>query len=125
MRTIIAGSRGITDINIVNAAVELSLIEPSIILSGTANGVDKLGEIWATNNGVPVELYPADWNKFGKIAGFIRNELMSANAEALIAIWDGQSSGTKHMINIAKKANLKVHVWRTDTYISDPFKGEI
>ena len=56
--------------------------------------------------------YPADWDTYGKSAGYRRNQLMADNADALVAFWDGQSRGTGHMINLAKERNLKVRIVR-------------
>jgi hypothetical protein len=114
MRTIIAGSRSILRMSIVEFAVIASEIIPTVVLSGTAGGVDKLGESWAHRLNIPVERYPADWNTFGKRAGFVRNEIMADNADALIAIHDGYSKGTRHMIDIARKKNLRVFVYLID-----------
>ena len=110
MKTIIAGSRYIADYSLIASAIEESGIRPTLVISGTAAGVDTLGERWAEENGIPVERFPADWAKYGKSAGYQRNLLMAEKAEALIAVWDGQSRGTKHMIDIARRAGLQVHV---------------
>lgn len=110
MKTIISGSRGITDIAIVREAVKKSGFEISQVLSGTARGVDRLGERWAEENGVPVRKCPADWSKHGKRAGILRNVFMAEEADALIAIWDGKSRGTGHMITVAEVCELKVYV---------------
>lgn len=111
MRVIIAGSRdGVTLRDVIKAVGESSL-EVSVVLSGTAGGADKLGESWASQNSVPVERYPARWNEEGKAAGFIRNSHMADNAEALIAVWDGESRGTAHMIAVAKNKGLEVFVY--------------
>lgn len=113
MKTIIAGPRNITDILWVIAAVvsaELDGITVSEIVSGRARGVDQLGEQFAAANGIPVKGFPADWKQFGKRAGYLRNTQMADYAEALIAIWDGESKGTGHMIDIAKAKGLKVYV---------------
>ncbi len=114
MRTIIAGSRTITDYQVVLSAIDaadhLMNIRPTKILSGGARGVDELGERAASYAGWPVEKYKADWKKNGKRAGYLRNVEMADNAFALIAVWDGQSKGTNHMINIAKEKGLKVYV---------------
>ena len=113
MRTIIAGSRDVHDYDVVEDAVqgaENEGIFPSVVLSGRARGVDRAGEVWARMNGVPVDRFPADWKKHGRSAGFRRNAEMAASAEALIAVWDGHSRGTKHMINTARRLGLKVHV---------------
>lgn len=113
MKTIIAGSRSITNINILLRAIRKSNIKPSLVISGGAKGVDKLGEIWANKKEVPIKIYPADWNKFGKSAGYRRNVEMANNADALIAIWDGKSKGTKHMIDIAKSKELFTYIHLT------------
>jgi len=113
VRTIIAGSRGITDPDAVLTAVAFALGEgiiPSVVISGGARGVDALGEQWAESLGIPVEVYPAEWGKYGKKAGTMRNVHMGNIATALIAVWDGKSAGTKHMIQFARRHNLKVYV---------------
>lgn len=120
MRVIIAGSRSCIDPAHVFWAVEESGFTPSVVLSGTARGADQCGEVWAECVGVPVEKYPAEWNRYGKQAGFLRNEQMANNADALIALWDGVSPGTRHMINTAYHKELRVFIYRTDQHpISD------
>ena len=57
-----------------------------------------------------MELFPADWKKYGKSAGYVRNSEMAEVAESLIAFWDGKSRGTKNMIDIAKNKGLKVRI---------------
>ncbi len=112
MKLIIAGSRNITDIDIVLKAlitlVPLNRVKE--VVSGTARGVDKLGERWAQTMKVPIKKFPANWDKFGKSAGYRRNEEMAQYADALLAIWDGESKGTKHMIDLANKYGLKIYV---------------
>jgi len=79
------------------------------VVSGGARGADSLGEQYARQVGVPLERYPADWNKHGKGAGFIRNREMANHAEALLLIWDGQSRGSANMLQEALKCGLKIH----------------
>jgi len=110
MKVIIAGSREIFDYNIVKEAIEESKFEITEVVSGTARGVDSLGERWAYEHKIPVKRFPADWDKHGKAAGIIRNSEMANYGEALIAIWDGESRGTKNMIDTAKKKNLQVFI---------------
>jgi len=110
---IIAGSRGITDYSIIEAAVIQSGFEITRVVSGTARGVDQLGEKYAQLHNFPVDKYPADWNTHGKRAGYLRNKQMADNADALIAIWDGVSKGTKHMIEIAAGKGLRVYCYNT------------
>jgi len=111
MRTIVAGSRTCDNYNILLSAIESIDWKISTIVSGTARGVDTLGEIYAYENNIPLVKFPANWERFGKRAGFIRNEQMAKNADALLAIWDGNSSGTKSMIELAKKYKLLIHVF--------------
>ena len=73
-----------------------------------AKGPDRIGKLWADDYGYPVKTYPADWDNFGKSAGYRRNEEMVKNADALIAFWDGKSPGTKHMIDLALKKPLDI-----------------
>lgn len=120
MRTIIAGSRGIFRYTEVVTAVKASGFKISCVISGGANGVDTLGEEYAYNNKLKCEVYPANWGKYGKVAGYRRNQLMAAKADALIAIWDGMSKGTKHMIDIATKQGLKVYVHNSLTHHEIP-----
>jgi hypothetical protein len=112
MKTIIAGSRGIEDIAVVAAAVEASGFRDRIteVVSGAARGVDRLGEQWAASVGIPVKSCPADWKRQGRGAGLVRNREMADYADALIAIWDGKSRGTRNMIELAEARGLKVFV---------------
>lgn len=112
MKTIIAGSRGIKSYRDVCLAVRESGFADSIteVVSGGAAGVDSLGERWARTRNLPVKHFLPDWKAHGKAAGIIRNHQMGDYAQALIAVWDGKSKGTKDMIDYAKKKGLKVFV---------------
>lgn len=114
MRTIIAGSRGLTDPALLDQAVLDALlfagINPTVVLSGTAPGVDTLGEAWAAAQGLPAERYPAPWAQYPKTAGRMRNVQMSRRADALIAVWDGTSPGTRHMISLMYRLRKPYHV---------------
>lgn len=110
MITIVAGSRGITDYGIIAEAIAEAGWEITVLVHGAARGVDKISARWAMNNDVPTIAYPADWDKYGRSAGPIRNRLMAGKAKALVAVWDGKSPGTKDMIDVAEAAGLKVHV---------------
>lgn len=110
MRTMIAGSRSIVDYAVVEDAISKSGFLITEVVSGGARGVDTLGEEWSRRYLVPLKVFPADWEKYGKRAGPIRNVEMGNYAEALIAVWDGYSSGTKHMITIAKYNKLTTFI---------------
>lgn len=114
-KMIIAGSREITDYNIVQEAVILAEKHfgwdyTKEIVSGMARGVDTVAVEYAHLNGIHVTGMPADWDKEGKAAGYKRNERMAIYADALVAVWDGYSRGTWHMIDLAMKHNLKILV---------------
>lgn len=115
-RLIIAGGRDFTDYDLLCDALEEWFYYQTmwgkeiIVVSGAAKGADSLGERWAIENGHQVERYPADWNKDGKAAGPIRNDKMAKVADSLIAFWDGNSRGTKSMIDLARKRGLDVKV---------------
>ena len=105
-----AGSRSCGDYDIVASAINNCGWDISCIISGGAKGVDTIGEEYARANLIRVERFPAQWDTHGRKAGFIRNIQMAENAEALIAVWDGISSGTQHMIEYAKNKGLKVYI---------------
>jgi hypothetical protein len=127
LRIIIAGSRNFNDFNVLDREV-LSIIkelhdkgystkrEKVIIVSGNARGADKLGEEFARRYNLSIASYPANWDLYGKSAGYRRNEEMAIYAKqdkevgVLIAFWDGISKGTKHMIDLANKHGLKVYI---------------
>jgi hypothetical protein len=112
MRIIIAGSRTIDQVGFDQVISQCTwATEAESIVSGGALGVDQLAEAWASTNGVPVIRYNPDWKRFGRGAGIIRNRTMVENADALLAIWDGQSRGTKQIIQYAQAQGLRVEVF--------------
>lgn len=112
MRVIIAGTRTFNDVEFLKKQMYYAFRNDYIseIVSGCAKGADLLGEEWAKERNIPVKRFPADWAKHGKAAGPMRNEEMAKNADACIVFWDGESKGTKNMIDNAKKQNLKLFV---------------
>lgn len=110
MRTIIAGSRDIDEIKYVIQAIKLSKFKITEVICGGARGPDTQGKNWAFIHDIPVNEFLPDWNTSGKNADFIRNEKMVKNVDALILIWDGESKGSKHMLNLAMMYNLKIFV---------------
>lgn len=99
MKIIIAGGRDFNNFGMVEATMQRFENEVSEIVCGDARGADSLGADWAKMHAVPVAHFPADWEKYGKAAGHIRNKEMAEYADFLVAFWDGESKGTLNMIN--------------------------
>jgi predicted Rossmann fold nucleotide-binding protein DprA/Smf involved in DNA uptake len=110
MKTIVAGTRTFNDYELLKDM--LARFDITEVVSGGARGADALGERWAKERGLPLHRFPADWNRYGKAAGPRRNRLMAENAQALVAFWDGESRGTKHMIDVATELGLEVVIVR-------------
>lgn len=110
MKTIIAGGRNVIEAGILASALDELPWKISEVVSGGAKGIDALGEQWAGINSIPVKLFKADWKAYGRAAGPKRNRQMAEYADALLAIWDGQSKGTANMIkNVQKRGSSR---WR-------------
>jgi len=116
IKLIIAGSRDFHDYSLLKKEVTIFTKEYNnkdiIIVSGKATGADELGEIYAFRHSIDLKTFPANWKKYGKSAGFIRNNSMAIFATHCICFWDGKSNGTKDMIERCKKHNLKYKVIR-------------
>lgn len=113
MKCIIAGSRyGITEEQILEGINQcLWLDEITEVVSGKAIGVDTIGEKWAKENNIPIKEFYPDWKKYGKSAGVRRNKEMGDYADALICIWDGESNGSKDMLDYAVKKKLRIFLY--------------
>jgi len=110
MKIIIAGGRNYQftdkDVEKLNSIKHLT----TEIVSGGAKGADSEGERWAKSNGIPVKMFKADWNQYGRAAGPIRNKQMAQYADAIVLFPGG--SGTDNMHANAVKANLKIYDYR-------------
>lgn len=105
MRTIIAGSRDIFDVDLVRQAVKNCTWPITEVVSGKARGIDTCGELVANELGIPIKPFPVskeDWEYYGMNAGKIRNGDMAEYAEALILIHNG-SGGSLDMLKKAKR----------------------
>jgi len=112
--TIIAGGRDIEDKDLLLSTIKKSKFEIDTVVSGMCRGVDQMGIDWARENAVPVIYKPAEWDKYGKSAGPIRNKDMAILADSLILIWDGNSNGSFDMLRVAKGYGLTIYEKRTD-----------
>ena len=125
MKLIIAGSRKVLDKSVVEEGIRLALAQWNLpveeVVSGKqvtykygrpVGGVDWFGEQWAQEHGIPVKPFPADWARFRKPAGMIRNRQMAAYGTHLVAVWNGVSPGTANMIDEMQKLGKPVYVHR-------------
>ena len=112
MRIIVAGSRSFDCYWLLESKLDFYIGGNQLvqIVSGTARGADQLGERYAENRGLSIERFPADWDKHGKRAGYVRNEQMARYATHAVIFWDGSSRGTASMIKLCKTYNLKYRV---------------
>ncbi len=114
MKVIIAGSRYFTDYQKLKKECDQLLQNQKniVIVSGDHyKGADKLGIQYANEKGFNLIKFPAEWNKFGKAAGPIRNKQMVNYADVLIAFWDRKSKGTASIIRFAKNKGLLVYIY--------------
>ena len=88
--------------------------EEVVIVSGHCYGVDLMGERYARDRKLGCEIYEAEWSRYGPAAGPRRNRQMAERADALIAVWDGESRGTGNMIAVAAEKGLQIRVMRYD-----------
>lgn len=131
MKVIIAGSRSLAKGQYVLDAVRMSMFKITEVVSGGAQGVDQAGEKWASTHNIPVKKFPvskkewenltavgarirrrADGSAYNENAGHDRNQKMANYADALIAIWDWRSPGTRDMIKRAKLKGIPVYIHR-------------
>lgn len=115
-RVIVAGSRDFDDYELLRKTLDEILVNmpPSntCIVSGTARGADTLGEQYARERGYKIAPFPANWNKYGKQAGYIRNAQMAEIATHLVAFHDGASRGTAGMIAEASGRGIEIRIIR-------------
>ncbi len=114
-RVVVAGCRDYSNYEEASAFIDACLQELKeeyeiIIVSGGAVGADALGERYAAENGLKLERHPADWKTYGRSAGPIRNRQMAELCDYAVCFWDGESRGTKSMIDSAKKCGKTVFI---------------
>ncbi|NLB34902.1 MAG: DUF2493 domain-containing protein [Elusimicrobia bacterium] len=116
---IVAGSRYFNDYYTLEKEIdcfieELSPVGKLRIFSGGARGADRMGELYARENFVPLKIFKADWDTHGRSAGPIRNRKMVENADAAIFFWDGSSRGTADCISCVQKKKLPIKLVEID-----------
>lgn len=122
----IVGSRSITNETFVKRILNCYKFMfgiPNYVISGGAKGIDTIAELWADSLKINKKIFKPDWYKYGKKAGFIRNEDIIKNCDICLAIWDGESNGTKNDFELCKKYNKNLLIFNMKDYNSGVFSG--
>lgn len=121
-RVVICGGRDFNDYAFAEFCLNWILLKKIeegydiVVVSGGARGADKIGECWARSKGFEIDVHPADWDRYGKQAGYLRNVEMVDSCDGVVAFWDGESKGTKHTIDYANKKGVPCIVVNYDKY---------
>ena len=114
MRVLVCGSRHFQNYQLLKNTLDAIHKENEIteIIQGEARGADRLSSDWAILNKIPERRFPANWDVYGRRAGPIRNHQMlkEGKPEMVVAFLAPNSRGTKHMVEIAQKANIPVNI---------------
>lgn len=117
IRMIVCGGRDFADYSYFVSCMDrlLSYYKSIRLVSGHASGADHFAERYAAERRIEIEIFPAEWKKYGRAAGPIRNRAMLDYAKETVpevaAFWDGKSKGTKDMLKHAKAAGAKIHIF--------------
>lgn len=114
MRVAIVGSRGyVSTIEMFKSLDALrAKLDITHIITGGARGVDTLAEKYGRERGIEVTIIKPEWDKYGKAAGFVRNEEIMNNSEVAVIFWDGISRGTEHALAYAKAQRVLIYLFR-------------
>ena len=107
MKLAVVGSRNFNNYDILKSKLDQihKIVPVTLIISGGAKGADTLSERWAAENKIETKIFYPDWDKYGKKAGYLRNDDIIFNCDVAVAFWDGKSKGTLSSINLAKMHN--------------------
>lgn len=118
-RIIICGGRHFKDYKALESLVNSALTEKNLtsneveIVSGHCEGADMLGELYAEKHGIVCKVFPAEWNKYGRAAGPIRNSQMIEYASEstipiVVAFVSPRTKGTIDTVNKATKRGFSI-----------------
>ena len=116
-RVIVCGGTDFDDYDYFERQMDLVLKSYDIIklISGHAGGADSFAERYAAEKDIPIQVFPAEWKRYGRAAGPIRNRAMLAYAmeeiPIVIAFWNGKSPGTGNMLKQAKDRGIECLVF--------------
>ena len=106
MKLLVVGSRSIVEFDLSPYITS----EVSMIISGGANGMDKLAEQYADQRRLSKMIIRPQYARYGRAAPLKRNEEMVDNADEVLVIWDGVSKGTAYTIKYAQKQGKPIRV---------------
>ncbi len=112
-RYAIVGSRDYPSPDLVKAFVD-QLPDDAVIVSGGFKGVDTVAVEAAEARGLEVQVFPADWARYGQSAGPRRIQTIVENSDEVVAFWDGASRGTLNTVELAREAGLPVTIYDGD-----------
>ena len=104
MKLLIVGSRTIMDFDLVGHVPE----DTELIISGGAKGMDTVAERYADAHGIEKLIIRPEYEKYGRAAPIKRNEIMVDMADAVLAVWDGESRGTKYTLGYARRMGKSI-----------------
>ncbi len=116
-KIVVAGCRDFNNYDIAKRYIDYCISDirkkyEIVFVSGGCKGADMLGERYARENRMEIERYPAEWDKYGRAAGPMRNKIMAQVCDYVICFWDGKSRGTKTMIEYAKEFKKTIRIKR-------------
>ena len=106
MKLAIIGSRSIEYLDLDEYIKE----KPDIIISGGAKGIDTIAWEWALENHIEIIVHKPNYNVHGKLAALRRNDIIVDEADKIMAFWNGKSTGTKYVIDRAKKLGKPLEI---------------
>lgn len=107
MKILVCGGRRYLDYGMAKLVLD-EYEDIDLIIHGNARGADMLGQRYATDNNIPIQKFPAEWDIYGKAAGYIRNELMLHTSEPDLVVAFPGGRGTENMVQLAKKHDYEV-----------------
>ena len=108
MKVLVCGGRNYDDKATLYSKLDNLETRPTVIIHGAARGADSLAGQWAKDRGIPVDVFPADWDTHGRSAGYIRNKQMLVEGKPDLVIAFEGGKGTENMVTLAERAKVPV-----------------